>query len=97
MGERLKIYEIGEWNMDSDESISIQHTLELKNIKKIESVIIKKDTGDIFIEEIPSPEIYIGITEKHITISREQGGRFDNSNYDATSYNRGYISIVKKT
>ncbi len=100
---KKKIIEIGDWNMDTDATRLIVHgiTASIDKFKSVQVTIIA-DNG---LSSIPltfnsaagvaqgSIGSIEGIVLKSITLSRTTGGTFDTTNYNATSFNRGFITI----
>jgi hypothetical protein len=96
----FKIIPIGDWNMDSTAYVDIAHGLDSSKIRTM-YVIIKIDQ-DISNWVFPLTFTPGGATsaagsyawdETKIELSRTNGGAFDTAAYDATSYNRGFITI----
>ena len=102
-GLLFKIIEIGDWDMDSSAYKDVSHGLG-SNYKKIRgiSVVIRKDDDSSYYSDV----LYWGYTAKnmefgisHITsseirMSRANTGLFDSTDFDATSYNRGWVTIL---
>jgi len=96
-----KVIEIGDWNMDSDSSMDVAHGLSLSKIRSVHGVI--RNDGDSLYTPIPYMDISLGgsdtdltinsITASVITLLRKAGGVFDNTSYDQTGYNRGWLTI----
>jgi hypothetical protein len=92
-----KIIEIGDWNMDTTASVSVAHGLTLSTIRAVD-VIIRPD------DDVNRLGIYYAtagvsngdftVDATNVTLSRTAGGSFDSANYNATSFNRGYIVIL---
>lgn len=92
-GIQVKSVDIGDWNMDATASVSIAHGLTLANIRSV-TVLIKHDSGSpvaVFPFGSSDDEIYLDAT--NVVLTREAGGPFDGTGYDATSYNRGFITL----
>ncbi len=95
---QTKVIEIGDWDMDSTSSVTIAHGLTYANIRTVQASIIHDDD--------PLTSILNGVQTggglggdttwdtNNINLSRVAGGNFDNSAYNATSFNRGWITIV---
>ena len=95
-----KVIEIGDWNMDSAISVDITHGLgsDFKKIRSLQAVI--RNDSDTFYYPL---DAYAGANmaggpqfanSTIIQLRREQGGIFDNANFDSTSYNRGWVYIL---
>jgi len=99
LGVRPKVVEIGDWNMNITDYVDITHGLTLANIRSV-SAILRKDDGSMYyaVMQCTSPpaghEASITlISPTTIRITRESGGSYDGPDYEATSYNRGWIVI----
>lgn len=83
---------IGDWDMDATGSIAINHGIaDYTKIRTI-NVMIRQNAGTLVVFHAQQNTAAAGATQ--ITLSREAGGIFDNTNYDSTSYNRGFITIT---
>ena len=101
VGLKVKVIEIGDWDMSTATGVSsttVAHGLTLANIRAI-SVIIRGDVGlniskDLnLINGSGTGRNGVRADLTNITMNRETSGEFDNVNYDATSYNRGWVTI----
>lgn len=95
---KTKIIEISSWNMDATGQIDVTHGLTLANIRGI-SVIIRNDADTQYLD-FPTYSV-AGTTDEYayadatnITLLRSASGYFDSAAFDATSYNRGWITIT---
>jgi hypothetical protein len=93
------VIEIGDWNMDTTLSVQPTHGLTVGNIRSVKAVI-RNDPGTVTYVLNGSPntgEAYIGsIGATSLTLGRRTTGFFDNTTFDSTSYNRGWIPIEYK-
>lgn len=105
-GVRLlcKVIEIGDWNMDSDIGITVDTGLgsDYKKIRSVSVIIRNNDDSDYYPLDafVNGTDPYLlngGITQflntGGVYLRRRTGGLFDNSNFDSTSYNRGWLTI----
>ncbi len=102
-GENLffKVIEIGDWNMDADPSVSVAHGLTATKIRAILSVYIRADALNVY-ETLDTPTLAFGQLVQgtaswdvtNVVLERDTGGAFDNTSYDSTSFNRGWITIL---
>jgi len=96
-----KIISIGDWNMDSSSGVYLLYggggNIDWDDITSV-SVLIKSDTNAMNRQAInlerggswtASP-----VADNWIVLTRTEGGVFDNTNFDATSYNRGWVTIT---
>jgi len=93
-----KIIEIGDWDMDTLWQKSVAHGF--ADIGKIVSVsiVIRDDSStSVFPLGYINPnyglQSFYWIDENNVVMNRVTGGVFDSSSYNATSFNRGYITI----
>jgi hypothetical protein len=96
---RHKKIEIGDWNMDTTDSVTITHGVVNFTSITLHNISIINDDGST-IQQLTlysggaAPEGYFGsITSTTIQLFRVASGSFDTTDYNATSYNRGYIVI----
>lgn len=96
---KTKVIQIGDWNMDTTASVSINHGLTLSQIRSVSGVIIRDDSTFSFpIGSVNGSAglVNVGfgsISATQVSIFRTTGGDFDNTNYDLTPFNRGWIFI----
>lgn len=97
---KTKIIEIGDWDMDLDQSVSVAHGLTLSKIRNV-SVLIRNDTGlasySLHRIEASGGAIDGGINQietTNVVLFREAALFFDSVNFDSTSFNRGWITII---
>lgn len=95
---RMKVVDVGVWNMVSTASVEVAHGLDIDQILGV-TVLIRND-GDTVRQMVTGYDAgtddgYISqISSTHITVARKTGGIFDSVGYDsAGSYNRGYAVI----
>ena len=96
-GYATKTINIGAWDMDADGFVDIEHELDYSKIRDI-SIMIQNDSENLltpFISQGQSSIIFVTIstTNDHIRITRNGGGNFDNTSYDDTGVNRGFVTI----
>lgn len=101
---KTKIIEIGDWNMDITNTISPLHGLSDHTKIRHVSAMIREDSPSTnqypFLlgkgsTTITSPHGSFGPnTNTVIQMFRTSGGDFDNSAFEDTSYNRGWILII---
>ena len=100
-GLKIKIVEIGDWNMDATPSVSVAHGIGSSNKIKMIDVMIRGDSGSIKYRltsmdtsfDLAEGDIN-AISDTTINLSRRASpGLFDSTDYDSTSFNRGWITI----
>lgn len=92
--------DIGDWNMDTTSFVQINHGLTFSKILHASADILE-DSGallypvnysSISTTNVPSGSIVT--TTTFIQLERLTGGFFDNAGFNATGFNRGYITII---
>lgn len=90
---------IGDWNMDATPQISIPHGLTLSKIKLV-YVMIRNDadTSRTALDTDLSGSGVIsgtfGTDATVVLLTRLAGSGYDSTNFNSTSYNRGFITIL---
>lgn len=96
---RVKVVQIGDWNMDSDDTIDVAHGLTMSKIVGATAMIISDDgqyyfpmgTGN---SGTGALQVWIGsIRTSIVRLRRLAGGDYDSTDYNATSFNRGYVIL----
>lgn len=97
------VLDIGDWNMDTTQNVNVAHGLgsEFDKIRSVDAWV-RNDLGtnleplSVF-TDAADPNLLGGgvllINSTNVQLFRRTGGNFDNANFDATSYNRGWIII----
>jgi len=102
----FKTLNIGDWDMDATATVQVAHGLsatEWKTIKNIDAII--RNDGDGIYYPIVGGGVQgwiVGVSEPtdcwiwnfeatDIYLARKTGGTFDSTQFNATSYNRGFI------
>jgi len=91
----LKIkFETGDWNMVSTGTLNVNHGLLLATVRTL-NTMIRNDAGTLFsaLNFTGFFSNYEEILSTYVRLIREAGSTFDSTDYDATSYNRGWITI----
>ena len=94
---KCKVIDIGDWNMDSTAEKSVAHGLGTNfiNIRMILVQIINDEATVIadFLSTDARTGVICYANSTNIVLTRAGGGSFDGVNYNATSYNRGWVTI----
>ena len=94
---KKKIIDIGDWNMDATDSILVGTGItDFLNIRTADVMIISDDSGFLTPLDIFTSQTEGGIGtffSNFITLVRRSGGFFDSTAYNATTFNRGFITI----
>lgn len=94
----VKVIEIGDWNMNITANIDVAHGLTKTKIRSI-SALIRDDNDFTYSDLSETDGSNTGVNgirtnlDTNIRLSREIGGVFDNTTYNLTPYNRGWITI----
>lgn len=95
---RSKVFEIGDWNMDTTIFVLPAHDLTLSTIRAI-SVLIRNDDDDKYYDfSMDDPNgvtqtAHISARDTFFSMTRSNGSVFDGTDFDSTSYNRGWITV----
>lgn len=95
-----KVIEIGDWDMDAsgNPAVAPVHGVDPQKVRSV-SVIVRADTGTATYPLSSSGAAgelngAVGsVNATTLTLFRLPGGLFDSTNFDSTSYNRGWITI----
>lgn len=90
---KTKVLSIGDWNMDSTGSVTVAHGLsDITKIVSVTGMIIRDDSTLTFVIDSDASSIS-NVTTTVVTLTRTAAGFFDSVNFDATGFNRGWITI----
>lgn len=98
-GLNTKVIDIGDWDMDANNSVSVAHGLTLSKIRSV-SVLIRQDLDVAFYDiyhsggTVGTGTSGITVDSTNITINRTLSGFFDSTGFNATSFNRGWITVI---
>jgi hypothetical protein len=94
---KVKVVEIGDWDMDATATINVAHGLTYAKIRFATASIRNDGDTDVYMLAYTSAAGSLGggvsWDNTNIALTRDSGGFFDNVVFDATSYNRGWITI----
>jgi len=101
---KCKIIQIGDWNMDSTNAVNVAHGLSSNylKIRAIRAMILHDDGAQYFALESVTTGGAIGggtgtIDSTNVQLVRVISGVFDSTNFDSTSFNRGFLFITYAT
>ncbi|WP_420581931.1 hypothetical protein [Reichenbachiella sp.] len=93
-----KVVNIGDWNMDTTATLSVSHGLTLSKIRRVTAIIRADNDANYF--QIDSGNAagdiqgaVFSISTTTVQLSRTTGGQFDHTDFNSTSFNRGWIVI----
>ena len=95
---KIKIINIGNWDMDATVNIQVVHGLTRDDIRQI-SVVVRDDAAEDYYPLDYSDvaranlEGAFYINQTQVQLFRRVGGIFDHVDFDETPYNRGWITI----
>ena len=86
--------EIGDWDMDATLSVNIAHDLSATEWKTLRNmtVTIRNDLDTVVYDFDSYPSCHISADSTNIVMTR-LGSFFDSTDFDSTSYNRGWITF----
>lgn len=87
---RSKVLPIGDWDMDATASVSVTHGLTLADIRSIDVHII--EDGGVNLIPLNSAGSF-SADGTNVNLSRTNAGAFDTTQFNATSFNRGWVTI----
>ena len=96
---KVKVLNIGDWDMDTDAVKTVAHGLTMTKIRGV-TCLIRNDTDDVYTpvgqgqDGSAGYDASISSITSNVTIAREAAGYFDNTGFDSTSYNRGWVTIT---
>jgi len=92
-----KVIEIGNWDMDATQMVQIAHGLTWADIRVVQVGIINDFSFNIYYLPYASAADAVGATFQTqamvIMIIRFSPGFFDSTDFDATPFNRGFITV----
>ena len=89
---KVKVIDIGDWDMVATVQVSIAHGLTASKIREISALIIADSTAGYFTFDSNNGGAS-SADATNIILGRTTGGAFDSTTYDATPFNRGWITI----
>lgn len=88
-----KVINIGDWDMQTNSNKTVAHGVpDFTTIRSI-SVVIRND-NNTYHYDLTRAGIIARWTTTNIDLLRDLGGTFDNVDFNATSYNRGFVTIT---
>jgi hypothetical protein len=101
-GLRRKTIQIGDWNMDSTGSIGVAHGLAgtvWQNMRSVD-IVVRNDGDDVYYDDsqVAGHISVSGVNSTNVELDRaaataSPSGLFDHPDFDATSYNRGWVTV----
>lgn len=96
---KTKVIDIGDWNMNTGSAtVFFAHGLTFANIRSV-TALIRNDANNEY-HSLPSVSTAstagiedIKVNSSNIILARTDGGTFNTSDYDSTTYNRGWVTI----
>ena len=84
------VIDIGDWNMDTGASTTAVNTItEWQTIRDVTLLI--RDDADTTYYSGADGDVQVKYTSALFVFTRTAAGIFDNTNFDSSSYNRGYV------
>lgn len=96
-----KVIAIGDWDMNNEDTVHVKHGLTFADIVTPLSGCIVNDAGTLKYMAMgydgATTDWQINeITTTHVILKRAVAGFFKSTDFDSTSYNRGYIVLLYK-
>jgi hypothetical protein len=95
---KTKILYIGDWDMDANELTVVPHGLTLSKIVGLTASIITDDSAQIinlfYDMSTETGQMALGSTATQVYLHRKTSGVFDSTDFNSTSFNRGYVVIT---
>lgn len=101
---KMKVLDIGDWNMDTTGTVDVSHGIGDEQLIRMVEVIIRDDGGS-YTYPLNSKGVILGsyntdvqggvgrMTSTDIRLVRISSGFFDDTDFNSTSYNRGWVTI----
>lgn len=98
-GFKTKVIAIGDWNMDSTGTLNVAHGLTLSKIRDVGVMIITDGSAFIIplvvVDGLGAVQGSISqVNATEVRLYRIPSGLFDGTAYNATGFNRGWITIT---
>lgn len=97
---RTKIIDIGDWDMNTNQTVTVSHGIaDFTKIRSVKALIRTDDATNMYDIGLVAPGSGVvngsvgAISSSSIVLLRTNGGSFDTTGFQATSYNRGFITI----
>lgn len=92
--------ELGDWDMDADQTLQVSlGSIAAEDVRQVQ-VIIRDDNDDFRTDLLSVTTGSVDgnwrldlLTDDNLELFRDTGGGYDNGNFDATSYNRGWATV----
>lgn len=94
---KTKIINIGDWDMDATNAVNVAHGLTLAKIRSADFTVRDDSDAQYYIASACSTpdELYVILIDAtNVQLGRKIGGSFDGVGFDATSFNRGWVTIT---
>jgi hypothetical protein len=99
---KIKVVEIGDWNMDSTATLAVAHGVsDFTKVRSMSAIIRKDDDATYYnLNHLTIAGTTDGsgqitsIDATNINLEVNASGFFDSTDFNATSYNRGFITII---
>ena len=93
-------FNIGDWNMDTSDSVSVTGISNWENVRGMSAVIFTDSatTGvsPVLLHQVDSSSVAQGGYQNEfgsVVLYRKTGGVFDSTSYNSTPYNRGILTV----
>jgi hypothetical protein len=104
---KVKVVDIGDWDMDSSASTTVAHGLGNPGYKKIRSVtvVIRDDNDSVYYDLLRPEQSGTGVVNggvdsidstyiNLVRLDQGSGGDFDSTLFNSSAFNRGWVTII---
>lgn len=99
-GLKLKVIEMGDWNMDTTTTLAVAHGLTLSKIRALDGLVRSDDASTFYPpSRIDSSGLFTtgwgieSVDGTNVNLRRIDPGSFSNTSFDSTSFNRGWVLV----
>ena len=95
-GSLMKVIEIGDWDMDATTNLNVAHGLTLAKIRFVTIMIVDDLSSgqyDLAYGNAGSASGSFTLDATNVALNRVIGGFFDTAGFNATTFNRGWVTI----
>jgi hypothetical protein len=97
----IKVIEIGDWDMDTTQTVSVTHGLDVEDIISVSVTIRSDNVANIYPIWYPDQTLvtdpfvsgYFSLSTTEVVLNRVINGTFDSTAFNLTPFNRGFIKI----
>lgn len=91
---KTKIIDLGDWDMDASPTKTIAHGLTFGNIRSIKATVRNDALSALYDIYSQGGGTIFSCDATIVTLTRTNAGIFDNTSFDVTGFNRGWLEIT---